>query len=88
MRLQENRYYLLRDGTPIGPTERWNPILMVAPLAYKHATGDAPPHYTWDMAGCSTWRDDLDIVDELLPRKTIKRARPSMRFALWRAKKE
>ena len=65
--LEDGAYYVMRNGLPVGPIERWNPILrvakLVAPVTTEHGT--VLDHLTWDVCGGSTYRPEFDIVARL-----------------------
>lgn len=62
MRIEANKFYKLRNGFVVGPTERWNPILTIAPTPEALATPDAPSHLTFMADGVSTWKPECDAI--------------------------
>lgn len=72
MRPKVGAHYRMRNGEICGPIERWNPILVIAPMTPRGAQkAGGPPHHTFDMAGESTWDSQFDLIKKTdAPRST------------------
>jgi hypothetical protein len=68
------RYYLMRNGEPCGPIEWWNPFIVIAPMT-RAADPGGPSHHTFGTYGTSTWQEQFELVDELVPKHGKRKRR-------------